>query len=850
MYRATLLAVMTLALVPPRCLAQLQSPPSPDIDSVSVAPGARYAAGSLHQFFFGNSYRDLWKTPLKVPVLNLHTFAGGLRPTRLSGGLQTVSLRFVGKNGNEYVFRSVDKDNVVMPPRFKGSVVEDIVRDQVSSSHPAAALVAAPLQDAAGVLHPHPILVVMPDDPALGEFRKQFAGRLGMIEEYPSVPAGRKGFGEAVEIIDSDDLLERINTDPMTRVDAVALLNARLTDMFFNDWDRHAGQWKWARILADSSGPWIPIARDRDKAFISYDGLIPSMARMAAANLVSFEGSYPSIRGLTWNSIEFDRRLLSGLEKPVWDSVAQALVRRLDERTIDRAVQSLPAEHCSSAPALARTLKERRDHLPEVASRFYQTIANIVDIHGTDAPDKATIALRDDTVEVRLRGGPGEGHEYFRRRFVAGETREIRVYLHDGDDLAVITDQASRSIPVRIIGGNGNNLLIDSAVVGGRRGTAHLYQAGRVQGVEMGPDTLFDRRPWVHDNGKLVPPGRDRGGRMSPILGLTYHGDYGFIPRFGISQYRYGFGKRPYARRIALGAEYATLLDGWRVELLVDKRLEFSPIHFMTVAGMSQLEVVRYHGLGNNTVESGGSDFFDIDQRQWLAHVAVAYALGPRSDLILGPIVKYVITDSTSGRFISNDRPYGFAEFGQAGLRLTLHHDVRDQPRQPRKGMVIDLNASYYPAVWDAVSAFGSTSATVATYTTLPIPLRPILALRGGATKVFGAFPWYEAAFLGGGANVRNLDAQRFAGDAALAGSAELRLPVASFSFILPLDVGLFGLADAGRVYLDGESTGGWHTALGGGFWVGILDPASALSFAFTNGQERTGVFIKAGLTF
>ena len=44
--------------------------------------------------------------------------------------------------------------------------------------------------------------------------------------------------------------------------------------MFMNDWDRHFGQWKWGRLSNDPDAPWVPIARDRDKAFISYSGLI------------------------------------------------------------------------------------------------------------------------------------------------------------------------------------------------------------------------------------------------------------------------------------------------------------------------------------------------------------------------------------------------------------------------------------------------------------------------------------------------------------------------------------------------------------------------------------------------
>jgi hypothetical protein len=819
------------------------------VESVSVAPGAQYAAGGLHQFFFGKSYRSLWKTPLRVPVLDLATFQGGIKPTKLSGGKQTKSLRFEDRRGREWVFRSVDKDDVVMPPRFEGTVVEDIMRDQVSSSHPAAALIAARIQDASGVLHPTPVMYVMPDDPALGEFRKDFAGRLGMVEEFPSVPESGRGFGNAVRIIESEELLALLNNDPGTRVDAPALLNARLTDMFMNDWDRHFGQWKWARLSNDPSSPWIPIARDRDKAFISYSGLIPRIARMAAKNIVSFGPTYPSVTGLTWNSIAFDRRLLSGMEKRVWDSVAAALVMKLTDPVLEAAAQALPPEYRASGPDLIATLKARRDGLRDLADRFYAHLSTVVDLHATDQADRARIVVRADTVLVSLRG-PSGNTEYFHRRFVAGETGEIRLYLQGGDDVALVTGEAERSIPLRIIGGNGTNAMVDSAVVGGNHNSIHMYDRGTVTDVAVGTDTMFDRRPWIRERGKLVPPGKDRGSRMGPILGITVHGDYGFIPRFGLSYYQYGFGKRPYARRVAIAAEYATRIDGWRIEALWDQRREHSPLHFLANAGMSQLEVIRFHGLGNNSPGPGDSELFEVDQKQWLGSLAAGWSLGPKSDIRFGPLVKYVTTDHTPGRFINTIQPYGFEDFGMAGMRVALHHDVRDQPRQPRRGMLVDFSATYYPEAWDVESAFGSLAASVATYVTLPVPLKPILALRGSGKRVLGDFPYFEAAFVGGGGSVRSLEAQRYAGDAALAATAELRIPLASFSLILPLDVGVFGLAETGRVYLDGESPGGWHGAMGGGFWIGVIDPTSALSFSFTNNQERTGIFIKAGLSF
>jgi hypothetical protein len=820
--------------------------PPPAADSVEIVAGAQYQAGGVHRFLLGSGYRDLWTTPILVPVLNLETYAGGLHPLKRGGGNQTKSLHLVTPDGVQYVFRGVYKADAIAPG-LQGTVVETVVRDQTSTNDPGAPLVAARLLEAAGVLHATPLFAVMPDDTLLGEFRKEFAGQLGLIEESPGIPKHHAGFAGAAAIIDSDSLLSLINSDPDEQVDARAFLAARLMDMLLNDWDRHPGQWKWAQMQSSPPTAWIAIPRDRDKTFISSGGVLIGLAGRARPTLYAFNGSYPGVQALTWNSLEFDRRLLEGLEKPAWDSVAAELVRRITDSVIDEAVRAVPPEYLPASPKLALTLKQRRDGLPGAADRFYHLLARVVDIHATNATDRATVTrVEDGVVEVRLESGTGE--TYFLRRFEAPDTHEIRIYLHGDDDSALVTGNVRSSIPVRIIGGNGSNGLTDSSLVGGSREPTHLYDNGKTSDVNHGPDTLFDWRPWVKEEGKWVPPGPDQGSRLRPIVAFGI-GDLGGLFGLGLERDRYGFRHRPYANRVGFEAEYATAVSGFRIGVAADHRLEGSPVHFTGLARMSQLEVTNFYGFGNAT-SGTPPEFFELRQQQWLLQPAVALAGGPRSELSLGAVVQYSTTDSTPDRFVTANRPYGFGQFGQAGLRLSLYHDARDQARNPHRGFLADVTGSFFPAIWDVNSAFGKITAGAAAYLTLPVPIHPILALRGGVQKVFGAYPFYEAAFIGGSSTVRTLAPQRYAGDAALSGTAELRLPLARFPFILPLDVGVFGFGDAGRVYVDGDSPGGWHTAAGGGFWIGLLDPSTSISVTLANGPEGTTVLVRTGLTF
>jgi hypothetical protein len=690
----------------------------------------------------------------------------------------------------------------------------------------------------------------MADDSALGKYRAQFADRLGMIEEYPSVPKTGPGFGGATKIIDSQDLLLLLNADATQHVDARTFLAARLTDFLINDNDRHPGNWKWARLPSVSQSQWEPIARDRDHAFVSYEGILIRLARSTASTLVSF-GKTPNVEGLT-QPRGFDARLLAGLEKPVWDSVARAVQERITDAVIHAATHAMPVEYHASIPRLEALLKERRAALPNAANQFYRLLAARVEIHATDSADHAIITRAGDgLVDVRLEA---RGKPFFTRRFDARETAEILVYLHGGDDTALVTGQVSRSIKVRIIGGNGTNTFVDSSMVASHTRPTRLYDVGTVRDVSYGLDTLFDRHPWENTHGMMEPAGPEHGGSMAPVVGLTYERGIGITPRIGVVRYTYGFDRRPYASMVRLEGEYASKIHGARIGISADKRLESTALHFTTTARMSDLEVVNFSGLGNATIDSGEhSSYFDVRQRQWRLHPAIALAVGTRLDLSLGPVFQHSTTDDSRSRYLSIARPYGVGTFNQAGLQLDARYDWIAVPRgeEPSSHRVlVEASGFYVPAMMDVRTAFEVAAVAAGASLTIPLPTHPLLVVRAGGKKLYGEFPFFEAATIGGDGTTRYMDTQRYAGDASIYSTSELRIPDAQFQMLIPWRVGVIGLAEAGRVYVDGASPDGWHSRTGEGVWFGRADAPTIVTITRTTEPGHAGLHVRLGLTF
>lgn len=855
--RCGLFLIAGLASAPGAVSGQIATfSPPPGADSLRVVPGARYARGGFLRFFLGHEYRDIWTAPVDVPVLDLDSTGGGLTPFRTGGFGQSVTLHFHGGDGRRYVVRSVDKDPTKrLLPELQDTFLEDIIQDQISALLPTAALVVDPLLERAGILHASHRLVVIPDDPRLGEFRDVYAGMPGMLLLHPDEGADNTpGFAGSRRISGTETFRDELEAGPCDRVDAIEYLKARLVDMLIGDRDRHAGQWRWARYPTSSGcRRWVPIPEDRDQAFVDYDGVVMWATRLARPQQISFGPSYSNVVGLTFNGWELDRELLVELDIATWDSVATWLQGTMTDSVIDAAVRRLPAQHYDAiGPYLVRALEQRRDHLDVVAREYYRLISRWAEILATDEDELLEVDhLPDGAARVRLSTRDGAA-PYFDRTFQPDVTREVRVYLRGGDDSTVVRG-ASGSITMRVDGGGGADVIANVSRAGARR--TRFYDEGEETVAHTG-GIAVDRREFER------PPAQelahrwalDWGGRGLTLPSFSFSPDIGFFLGASSRIIRYGYRKVPFAARHTISGGFATHAAELRLAYTGEfRRIAPSVDGIIDIEG-SGIEIVRFHGFGNETEISEPSAFYKVEQEQVRVAPKLDFTPSDALHVTVGPVVAYANTDldGNVGRFIAVDPPYGTGSFGQIGGELGLLYDSRDVPANATRGVLIEVGGAAYPAAWDVASAFGEVHGQVATFLTAPIPARPTLALRAGAKKMFGTYPFHEAAYLGGANDLRGFREQRFAGDAAVFGNAELRLAVATVRLLFPTRWGVFGLADAGRVFFEGDSDDAdrLHTGYGGGVWLSMVAPANTLTAAVVRSDELTGVYVRAGFGF
>jgi hypothetical protein len=551
--------------------------------------------------------------------------------------------------------------------------------------------------------------------------------------------------------------------------------------------------------------------------------------------------------GQTWNGRDLDRRFLVSLEWPAWDSVARALQARLTDEVIEATAARLPPSYVPLDSArLADALKKRRDHLPEAARRYYRHLAGEVEVHGTDRDEIAEVHREDGRfteVSLAVAGENDEANEpYFRRRFDRQETKEVRLLLHDGADRVRVWGEGDGGVRIRVLPGKGSDQVVDSS----RGGRVAMYTEEQADSVLPGRDVSVNREPYAPRDTAV----RNWGDRWLSVTWLAAGPDIGIFGGTGVQLTRFGFRRDPYAERYRLRAGWSTGANTGRADFNATWIPENSRLRADLLARASGIDVLRFHGFGNEVSADGEDEFYRVEQIDLTLIPALTFPVGRSAELSFGPRLRYSSTNFDETRFLTRDT-YGAGNFGMLGASGRFRLETQDHPLGATRGLTFTLGGSFYPTVLDVEESFGEMHAEASTFVAAPtLPFEPTLALRVGGKQVWGRFPFQEAAYIGDASTVRLGRQNRYAGEASVYGGSELRLFLTKFYFLAPADFGVLGLADVGRVFLDGENSDRWHAAGGGGIWASFLDRSYMLSLSLAKSSERTALYFRIGSGF
>jgi outer membrane protein assembly factor BamA len=316
--------------------------------------------------------------------------------------------------------------------------------------------------------------------------------------------------------------------------------------------------------------------------------------------------------------------------------------------------------------------------------------------------------------------------------------------------------------------------------------------------------------------------------------------------------YEFGFRTFPYVYRMQLVGGFSIPTGKFKFAYTLSMPSLSRRLSLVLSAHASEVEVRNFYGFGNDSRRDEGmenNDFYRVASREYFVQPTLYHVLFKRSNIGIGLSFKHFDIRKTSERSVAGLPADTLGKNRtQLGLGVNLVIDTRNHPLIPHRGFYMKLGAWNYPDPFKSRSPFQRIVGDIRFYIGDTLITDVMLAFRLAAEKVIGTFPFYEAAFLGGAGTLRGYGLQRFAGDEAAFGSAELRFSLFRAKLIVPTEVGLFLLADAGRVWTDGLSPGGVHSDTGVGIWLAPLNRNVILSFAGASSVD--GLFVSGGVGF
>ena len=333
------------------------------------------------------------------------------------------------------------------------------------------------------------------------------------------------------------------------------------------------------------------------------------------------------------------------------------------------------------------------------------------------------------------------------------------------------------------------------------------------EGVWKNSDPKKDR-PWLEP--------RSFGHWTVPQTIVGWSPDIDLLIGGGFTRTSWGFRNRPEATIQTLRGVFATGDMNGKLEYAGTFRKAASGLSLRLNVFGSGIERFNFFGLGNDTPEETDRERYKTEENVAFASPTLRWESGPRFEAHAGPEVRFSKSPTSGPTIVGDEQFYGTGDFGTVTLKAGLHLDTRGRPGAhasanlaegfveaagARKvtGLQLVASGAYVPEVWDVESGYGWIDGFVATHLGNS---RIHVALRAGGRKVWGTYPWFDAAYLGG-LNNRGFRSHRFAGDASLYGTAELRLWIGHLPTpIVPLRFGVLGFGDVGRVWLEGERPG------------------------------------------
>ncbi|MBK5269861.1 MAG: BamA/TamA family outer membrane protein, partial [Bacteroidia bacterium] len=557
--------------------------------------------------------------------------------------------------------------------------------------------------------------------------------------------------------------------------------------------------------------------------------LMRLLSKKALPFLKGFRYSIPDIIGLTVVSKDFDRVFLTGLDANEWDSTIKEVQKKLTDSVITNAIRKMPEEiFAVDGKVLTKKLISRRALLENAGMKYYRFLSRKVNIVGSNEKEYFKINSNPQGLNVRVYSREKNDTSFlmYNRTFDHRDTKEIRLYALNGNDLFDIDENVSSRIKLRVIGGRGNDTFDMRGNV--RNFLYDLDVEGNYIKNQSHSRNMFSTEPTVNDHDIL---GFQYNEKHFPSISMAVNNDDGLLVGAGISRKIYGFRNDPFVSYQRASVLWAINRGAQQFKYSGVFNHAIKNTDIIVASELMTPGINNFFGLGNKTQIDPDKPitYYRARFRHMETQLLFQKRMGETLRIMAGPVI-YSYWNKPEENFskvlgapsqIGLDSLSIYSKKKYIGGKFVININNLNNELFPTRGIQWTTDFTSMAGITKSSNNITKFQSDMAVYASLNDPTRLIAVIRLGGGRIYSKnFEYFQALTLGSNNYLRGFRKNRFAGRSILYGGLELRLKLLDVtSYILPGSFGLIGFNETGKVWLKNETSHIWHYSYGGGLY-------------------------------
>mgnify|MGYP000120810550 CR=1 FL=1 len=645
------------------------------------------------------------------------------------------------------------------------------------------------------------------------------------------------------DVLFTHQALDELHNDASLRFDQSLYLRRLLLHFIVGNTNEPFENYHWKKVETSTYKAIVPYIDFYQNQYMSFDGTYKLITKLVQSykHFEPYDSRIKNLKNTSQKHIGFDVNMLSNLSFEFWEVEMDFIKNTLSNQVVDAIIAQLPkGAMTSKTEQLTSVLKQRIANIKEIGTAYYNLISPNKVVVATNVNNLIDIKKNNTGVSIQLYNEiDGKNNPIKSYNFLSEETKSIWVYGLKGNDYFEVSGQSKKDIPIRLIGGvNSDKYEINN----GKK--VVVYDNERQSFIIHKDNAKFKLSEDEYVTKYTVDKYRHTANNIKPKFGANPD-DGLFIG--AVNDYRVlNFDQNPFSQLHQISANFYLSTQGFNLKYYGEKANVYKGFNaFVSLGYQSPNYSTNFFGYGNETPNYDDNLKLDYN-RVRMENMDVALGLLKRHSSYNASASLFFESrkiDETPDRFVSSETLF-FPEndfFDRKNyIGLSGAYSYKNMSLDLVEDLIITPKIDF--KVTANLNEFSKTNSLIQPSIHIAHPFyNDKISLDAKITYqyVFGEdVPFYQAATIGGASGLRGYRNQRFTGQSSVLANTNIRWFIKDLeSDILPLQFGVLGGFDAGRVWLKKEHSTRIHTDFGGGFWLQTADLLKAEAQAFKGNE-------------